>query len=56
MLIVTIALVALANVILAHLPAVAGAPLTLERMLGWLFAPFVWLLACPGARRGWPAA
>ena len=57
MLIVMTALVALANVILASLPAVAGAPLTLERMLGWLFAPFVWLLGVPwqpGRRR--PAA
>ena len=47
MLIVTTSLMALANVILAQLPAVAGAPLTLERMLGWLFAPFVWLLGVP---------
>jgi CNT family concentrative nucleoside transporter len=47
MLIVTTSLMALANVILAHLPALGGAPLTLERMLGWLFAPFVWLLGVP---------
>ena len=47
MLIVTTALVALANVILAALPHVGGAPLTLERMLGWIFAPLVWLLGVP---------
>jgi CNT family concentrative nucleoside transporter len=47
MLIVTTSLMALANVILAQLPTLGGAPLTLERMLGWLFAPFVWLLGVP---------
>ena len=47
MLIVTTALVALANVMLAALPQVGGAPLTLERMLGWIFAPLVWLLGVP---------
>ncbi len=47
MLIVTTALVALANVILAALPRPWGAPLTLERMLGWLFAPAAWLLGVP---------
>ena len=52
MLIVTTSLMALANVILSHLPAVAGAPLTLERMLGWLFAPFVWLLGVPWKEAG----
>jgi CNT family concentrative nucleoside transporter len=52
MLIVTTSLMALANAILAHLPAIAGAPLTLERMLGWLFAPFVWLLGVPWREAG----
>jgi CNT family concentrative nucleoside transporter len=47
MLIVTTSLVALANVILGVLPQVGGAPLTLERMLGWLFAPVAWLLGVP---------
>jgi CNT family concentrative nucleoside transporter len=47
MLIVIVALVTLANDILAHLPQVFGAPLTLERMLGWLFAPLVWLYGIP---------
>jgi CNT family concentrative nucleoside transporter len=52
MLIVMTSLMALANVILGHLPAVDGAPLTLERMLGWLFAPFVWLLGVPAGQAG----
>jgi CNT family concentrative nucleoside transporter len=52
MLIVTTSLMALANGILGHLPAVAGAPLTLERMLGWAFAPYVWLLGVPWKEAG----
>ena len=52
MLIVTTALVALANVILAQLPPAWGAPLTLERMLGWIFAPLVWLLGVPWSEAG----
>ena len=52
MLIVTTALVALANVILAVLPHVAGGPLTVERVLGWLFSPFVWLLGVPWSQAG----
>jgi CNT family concentrative nucleoside transporter len=52
MLIVMTSLMALANGLLVHLPAVAGAPLTLERMLGWLFAPFVWLLGIPWSQAG----
>ncbi len=52
MLIVTTSLMALANVILAQLPALGGAPLTLERMLGWLFSPFVWLLGVPWQEAG----
>jgi CNT family concentrative nucleoside transporter len=47
MLIVTVALVALVNIILAQLPGLGGAPLTLERLLGWLFAPVVWLYGVP---------
>jgi CNT family concentrative nucleoside transporter len=52
MLIVTTSLVALANVVLAVLPGVGGTPLTLERMLGWGFAPFVWLLGVPWEQAG----
>jgi CNT family concentrative nucleoside transporter len=47
MLIVVTALVALANMILAHAPMVAGAPLTLQRVFGWIFAPIVWLYGVP---------
>jgi CNT family concentrative nucleoside transporter len=47
MLLVFVALVALANGILGVLPAVNGAPLTLERILGWLFAPLAWLIGIP---------
>lgn len=49
MLLVTVALVALVNAILAYLPGFAGAPLTLERILGWVFAPVVWLYGVPAA-------
>jgi CNT family concentrative nucleoside transporter len=47
MLIVLLALVALCNGLLAALPEVAGQPLSLQRMLGWLLAPLVWLLGVP---------
>jgi CNT family concentrative nucleoside transporter len=47
MLVVTTALVAIVNSILGHVPQVAGAPLTLQRILGWLFAPVVWLYGVP---------
>lgn len=47
MLIVMVALVALADNILKLLPDVAGAPLSLERVFGWLFAPVVWLFGVP---------
>jgi len=49
MLVVFVALVTLANLILGALPAVGGAPLTLERMLGWLLAPLAWLCGIPWA-------
>ena len=52
MLIVTTSLMALANILLSQLPAVGGSPLTLERILGWLFAPFVWLLGVPWQQSG----
>jgi CNT family concentrative nucleoside transporter len=43
-----IALAALINIMLdAFVPDVAGAPLTLERILGWVFAPFMWLAGVP---------
>lgn len=49
MLLVTVALVALVNAILGRLPDFAGGPLTLERMLGWLFSPVVWLYGVPAS-------
>jgi CNT family concentrative nucleoside transporter len=49
MLVVFVALVTLANLVLGVLPAVGGAPLTLERMLGWLLAPLAWLCGIPWA-------
>ncbi len=47
MLFVLVALVALANMMLGVLPDVAGEALTFQRMLGWLFAPFAWLIGIP---------
>jgi concentrative nucleoside transporter, CNT family len=47
MLIVTTSLVALINVMLGLLPHAHGAPLALERILGWFFAPAVWLFGVP---------
>lgn len=47
MLLVIVALVALADIVLGHLPAVMGAPLTVERIFGWIFAPVVWLIGIP---------
>jgi CNT family concentrative nucleoside transporter len=47
MLIVMVALIALADSMLKALPPVSGAPLTLERIMGWLFAPVVWLYGVP---------
>jgi CNT family concentrative nucleoside transporter len=38
--------VALANIILGNF-AIADAPLSFERILGWLFAPIVWLIGVP---------
>jgi len=50
MLIVFVALVYLANAILGLLPDVLGAPLTLQRVLGWIMAPVCWLLGVPWAQ------
>jgi len=43
------AFAALVNIMLSGAPDIAGAPLTLERMLGWLFAPLMWLAGVPWA-------
>ncbi|WP_300526889.1 nucleoside transporter C-terminal domain-containing protein [Maricaulis sp.] len=47
MLLVFTALVALVNVLLALAPEFAGAPLSVERILGWVFGPVVWLAGIP---------
>ncbi len=47
MLVVLIALVKLTNITLGVLPDVAGSPLSLERMLGLLMTPLVWLMGIP---------
>jgi concentrative nucleoside transporter, CNT family len=47
MLVVLVALVSLANQVVALLPDVAGAPLSLQRVLGWLMAPLVWIMGIP---------
>ncbi len=47
LLICFIALSSLINQALTWLPDVAGASLTLERILGWLMAPVCWLMGIP---------
>lgn len=46
-LIVAVALVALANMLLAALLSPLGYTLTLQQMLGWLCAPLAWLIGIP---------
>lgn len=47
MLVVLVALISLANTVLGLLPDVAGGGLTLQRLLGWVMAPVVWLMGVP---------
>ncbi len=47
MLIVLVALVHLVNLILGLLPNVGGLPVSLQRMLGLIMAPVVWLMGIP---------
>ncbi|MCM0021484.1 MAG: nucleoside:proton symporter, partial [Tagaea sp.] len=49
LLIVLVALVALVNAGLSWLPEIAGAPLTLQRMLGWVFVPIALAMGIPWA-------
>jgi len=51
-LIVFVALVAIGNGLLGLAPDVAGAPLTIERVLGVLFAPLAWSLGIDWAESG----
>jgi CNT family concentrative nucleoside transporter len=47
MLVVMVALVHLANLLIGLLPNVAGQPLTLQRILGFVMSPIVWLFGIP---------
>ncbi|MDM8546285.1 nucleoside transporter C-terminal domain-containing protein [Candidatus Venteria ishoeyi] len=47
LLLVFVALVALINSLLALLPTINQEALTLQRILGWLMAPVVWLMGIP---------
>lgn len=49
MLIVLVALVSLLNQMLGLAPQIAGQPLTLQRLLGWVMAPLVWLMGVPAS-------
>jgi CNT family concentrative nucleoside transporter len=49
MLLVLVSLVSLANQVLALLPGVAGAPVTLQRLFGVALAPLVWIMGIPWA-------
>jgi len=49
LLLVMVALVHLANAVLGLLPDVSGAALSLQRILGWIMAPLVWLIGVPWA-------
>jgi CNT family concentrative nucleoside transporter len=51
MLVVMVALVHLANLLIGLLPDLGGKPLTLQRILGFVMAPVVWLFGIP-----WPQA
>jgi concentrative nucleoside transporter, CNT family len=47
MLLVMVALVQLVNLLIGFLPHVAGQPLTLQRLLGFVMSPVVWLFGIP---------
>jgi CNT family concentrative nucleoside transporter len=47
MLVVLVALVHLVNLMIGILPQVGGAPLSLQRVMGWIMAPVVWLMGIP---------
>jgi concentrative nucleoside transporter, CNT family len=49
MLIAFIALVAALNWLLSFLPDVAGTPITMQRVLGWVFAPLAWVMGVESA-------
>ena len=47
MLTVLVALIHLANVLVGLLPDIDRQPLSLQRLLGWVMAPFMWLAGVP---------
>ncbi len=47
MLIVLIALIHLCNQFIGLLPDILGSPVTLQRILGWVMSPVVWLIGIP---------
>ena len=47
MLVVLVALVHLVNLILGLLPPILNQPVTLQRIMGWIMAPVVWLMGIP---------
>ena len=47
MLLVMVALVQLVNVLIGFLPHLGGQPLTLQRLLGFIMSPVVWLFGIP---------
>jgi CNT family concentrative nucleoside transporter len=47
LLIVLVALVTLLNLALGRFPALGGEPITLQRLLGYVMAPFTWLAGIP---------
>jgi CNT family concentrative nucleoside transporter len=49
MLVVLVARVALVNQVLALLPQMGGAPVTMQRVLGYIMAPLVWVMGIPWA-------
>ncbi len=48
MIIVLVAMVHLVNLTLGILPDIGGSPVTLQRALGYIMAPVVWLMGIPG--------
>jgi concentrative nucleoside transporter, CNT family len=52
MLVVLVALVHLVNLVLGILPGVGGRPVTLQRILGGVMAPVVWLMGIPWQESG----
>ena len=47
MLISFLALIALLNALLGHVPSPGGGYLSLERIFGWIFAPIAWAMGVP---------